>query len=71
MLVLLNGSFDVLAALLLAIGVWVRLVVAVLFAHLLGIVFDVGLSAIGVRDVGLSFAMPAITLNGSDVWCFG
>lgn len=70
-LVRLNGVFEVVTGLLLAVGLWVRLVAAFLFGHLLSIVFDVGLNSLGVRDAGLSFALLAVALNGSDVWCFG
>ena len=68
-LVRLNGIFEVGAAILLAIGWGVRWVAALLFLHLLTIVSDLGLTAVGIRDVGLSFAMLSVALHGSDAWC--
>lgn len=70
-LVRLNGLFEVVTGFLLAVGLWVRPMATLLFAHLLSIVFAVGLNSLGVRDAGLSFAMLAVVLNGNDVWCFG
>lgn len=66
-LVILNGWFEVVMATLLACGVCIRLVASLLCAHMLFIVFDVGLSAVGVRDVGLTFGLFSVALHGSDM----
>lgn len=63
--VYINGVFEVIAAILLVLGVWTRLVAFLLFLHLLTIVFDLGLNAIGVRDIGLSVAALTLALWGN------
>ena len=65
-LVIINGSFEVLMALLMAFGIWTRWVALLLLIHMIGIVADVGLSAVGVRDVGLAFGLLSVTLQGHD-----
>lgn len=65
----LNGIFEVLAALLLACGVYVRWIALILALHLFIITSHLGLSAIGVRDFGLSFATLALALFGDDEYC--
>ena len=65
-LVILNGAFEILMSLLLAFGIWSRWAALLLFVHMVGIVTDVGLSAVGVRDVGLAFGLLAITFQGGD-----
>ena len=64
--VLINGVFEVVMAVLLAFGIQIRIVAMFLFLHLLTIVFDVGLSAIGIRDIGLMFALLSIALEGDE-----
>ena len=65
-LVIINGSFEVLMALLLAFGIWTRWAALLLLLHMIGIVGDVGLSAVGIRDVGLAFGLLSVTLQGYD-----
>lgn len=60
MIVLLNGSLEVVLGSLLAIGLLVRPVAFVLSAHLAVITYEIGLSAIGVRDFGLTMATLAL-----------
>ena len=66
-LVIINGFFETVAGALLALGILVRPVAILLFLHLVGIVFEVGLSAIGVRDIGLAVATLSIALYGNDL----
>lgn len=60
MLVLLNGSLEVILGSLLAVGLLVRPVSFILAAHLAIITYEIGLSAIGVRDFGLTMATLAL-----------
>jgi len=66
----LNGVFEVLAGTMLAVGIFTRWVAALLFVHLLIITVDLGMTAVGVRDFGLSFSLLALALFGSDKYCF-
>jgi uncharacterized membrane protein YphA (DoxX/SURF4 family) len=65
-IVLLNGGFEIVAGALLAIGIWVRPVAALLALHMLLIVIDIGLDQIGMRDLAICFATVALCLGGSD-----
>lgn len=60
MIVLLNGSFEVICGVLLAVGLFVRPVAFILALHLALITYDIGLTAIGVRDFGLTMATLAL-----------
>lgn len=59
-IVLGNGLLEVVLGSLLALGILSRYVALVLALHLLVIAFEMGFSAIGIRDFGLSFATLAI-----------
>lgn len=61
--VFLNGLFEVAAGLLLLLGVYTRYVALVLFAHMMVIVYDIGLTAIGVRDFGIAIALLALAFD--------
>ena len=65
-LVLVNGIFEVVFALLLAFGIQIRIVATLLFLHMILIVSDVGIDPVGVRDVGLMFALLSVALHGPD-----
>lgn len=69
--ILLNGIFEVVTSILLAIGLFVRPIAALLGFHLLVITHSFGPSATGVRDFGLSFAAFAVALAGEDRWSIG
>ena len=56
MVVLGNGLFEVIAATLLALGVWVGPLAILLALHLFFIALTFGISPIGVRDFGLTRA---------------
>ena len=55
-LVLLNGLFEIILGTLLAFDKFTRFVALILGLHLLVISSGLGLTAIGVRDIGLSLA---------------
>ncbi len=61
--VFLNGIFEIVTGLLLVLGVYTRLIALVLFVHLLVIVFEIGITAIGMRDAGLATAFLALALD--------
>ena len=69
-IVTFNGWFEIVFALLLAAGIKTRIVACVLCVHLLTISSGFGLSATGIRDYGLSFALLAIALFGTDEFSF-
>ena len=64
--VIINGIFEIVMAVLLAFGIQVRIVAILLALHLFTIICDIGLSAIGVRDVGLMFALISLALEGNE-----
>ena len=66
MLIRLNGWFEVIAAVMMAAGVYTRVAAFLLGAHLLVIAIDVG-GAIGVRDAGLAVVTMALALSKPDV----
>lgn len=62
MLVLANGLFEIILGSLLAIGIFVRVIALILALHLTVITFDIGITAIGVRDFALTLATFALVL---------
>jgi uncharacterized membrane protein YphA (DoxX/SURF4 family) len=62
MIVLANGLFEVIAGALLAAGMFVRPVALLLAIHLAFITLEIGISAIGVRDFGLTISTLALAL---------
>lgn len=64
MFVHFNGAFEVVLGLCLLLGYFTRVSAFLLGLHLLSIMVDVGLTAIGVRDFGLFIAMVAIFAHG-------
>lgn len=64
-IVLGNGLLEVVLGSLLALNILTRYVALVLALHLFVIAFELGLTAIGVRDFGLSFATLSIFLLAS------
>lgn len=67
-IVYMNGIFEMIAGTLLALGVWVRWAALLLSAHLFVITIGLGMSAIGIRDLGLSISTFCIFLFGDDSW---
>jgi len=66
--VILNGLAELLLALMLAFGVYARVVAALLALHLLTIVLAVGWNDVGARDFGLMLAALSVALHGPDKW---
>lgn len=62
MIVLVNGLLEVIGGALLALNIWTRWVALALALHLLVITIEIGASAIGVRDFGLTAATFALAL---------
>lgn len=69
-IVMLNGTFEIIAAILLAFGIKIRIVAFLLFLHLISIVVDLGLNATAVRDIGLIFAALSVSLHGADEYSY-
>lgn len=63
----INGWFEIVAALLLGIGLLTRWVALVLCLHLFVIALSFGMTAVGVRDFGLSFSLLATAMFGADI----
>jgi uncharacterized membrane protein YphA (DoxX/SURF4 family) len=66
--VVLNGFGEIFAGTLLVLGVFTQWVALLLALHLLAIVFDLGLDALGVRDTGLTMACFTLFLMEPDAW---
>lgn len=62
MIVMANGFFEIILGSLLAMGFFVRIVSFILGLHLLVIAFDFGITATGVRDLGLAISSIAFSL---------
>jgi len=69
-ILMLNGIFEVLLACMLAFGIWIRLVAGLLCIHLAMITINIGFSATGIRDLGLTLALLSISLQGGDELSF-
>ncbi len=65
-LVLCNGIFELVGAMLLAFGIRIRLVASLLFLHMIGIVSSLGFTSVAVRDVGLMFGLLSVAFRGQD-----
>lgn len=65
-LVILNGAFEMSFGLLLLIGVYTKIVALALGVHLALITASIGLTEIGVRDIGLTLATLSIALAKPD-----
>lgn len=61
-LVLINGTFEIIGAVLLALNLFVPIVSLLLSLHIVSIVFVVGLSPIGARDIALALAALALAI---------
>lgn len=68
-IVIINGITETILGLLLALGIFIRPVTAILAAHLIGIIFSLGYNDIAIRDVSLLIATIAIFFQGKDKWC--
>jgi uncharacterized membrane protein YphA (DoxX/SURF4 family) len=61
-LVVINGICEIIGALMLIMNLWVPLFATLLALHMISIVVDLGLTAVGVRDVGLGAAFLALAI---------
>ncbi|MDO8657005.1 MAG: DoxX family protein [Nanoarchaeota archaeon] len=68
-IIVLNGIFETVLGILLAIGLFTRVVSFVLGLHLIGIAVGLGYNDIAIRDIGLALATFSITIGGMDTWC--
>ncbi|MEK7609523.1 MAG: DoxX family protein [Patescibacteria group bacterium] len=68
-LVHFNGAFEIVFGLALLFGFFTRTSALLLGLHLFNITLSLGLSAIAVRDFGLSMATLAIVFYGMDRFC--
>jgi len=59
-LVFINGVFEMIAGMLIALGVLVRPLAFILGAHLFFIAISIGLTSVGVRDIGLALAAVSL-----------
>lgn len=66
-LVIFNGIFEIVAAVFLVFGLWIRPVAGLLFLHMCGIVASVGLDPIGIRDIAIAAGLLSTTFYGNDV----
>ena len=66
MIVLLNGAFETVGGILLAVGFWTRWAALLLSLHLFLIAWEVGYNDIGVRDFALAVSTLALSLFGPD-----
>lgn len=66
--VLINGWTEIVFALLLALDVFTPVVALLGGLHLVGIAIDVGLTSIGVRDIGLSLSLFALATQTWASW---
>jgi len=62
LIVLVNGTFEVIAGALLVAGFFVRPVALLLALHLVLITIEIGFNETGVRDFGLTMATFALAL---------
>ena len=67
--VILNGLFETLFGVALAIGFLVRPVALILSIHLFSIVLTLGYNDIAIRDFGLALVTFSIFIGGADKWC--
>ncbi|TSC61143.1 MAG: hypothetical protein Athens041674_868 [Parcubacteria group bacterium Athens0416_74] len=67
-LVLTNGSFEVLAGVLLLAGISTRIVAFVLFLHMTLLVREFGATPVGVRDFGLAMGLLTLALDDRSKW---
>jgi len=63
--ILMNALFELVAGVLIILGAWTRLAGVLLALHLFGIAFTIGMTAVGVRDIGLAVATLALAIGGA------
>ena len=68
-LVMINGSLELILGLFMLSGLYLRFSSFILAIHLFFISLSLGYTALAVRDFGLAFATLAIFFLGPDDWC--
>ena len=66
MIVLLNGGFEIAMGVLLALGLYTHTAATLLALHLAVLVFEIGLTPIGMRDFAIMMSTFALALIGPD-----
>ncbi len=66
--VFFNGIFEIIAGALLLLGVYTRIVAAVLFLHMVVLVIEIGHSPTGLRDFGLATGFLALAVEKVHSW---
>ena len=69
-IVLLNGSFETILGLVIALGFYTRLAALLLALHIFLISFEIGYTAIGVRDFVLAIATLSLAMFKPDHYTF-
>lgn len=69
-LIYFNGTFEIVFAFFLLLGLYTRITSLLLGLHLLHITTIVGYGPVGARDLALAIATFAIFLHGADRFCF-
>lgn len=64
-----NAVFEIIFGFLLLLGFFTRITAFLLFLHIFFIGINLGYNDIAIRDIGLSFALLAVCLQGPDEWC--
>ncbi len=65
-IIMINGFMELTLGIYLLIGLYTRFASAILGLHLIGIVFSIGMSPVGIRDFGLTIATLVVFMNGVD-----
>ncbi|MBI3032487.1 DoxX family protein [Candidatus Woesearchaeota archaeon] len=68
-LIMINGIFEIILAVLLVLGLCTRIAALLLALHLVGIIISLGYNEIAVRDFGLMLATLSVCLSGNDNLC--
>ena len=71
LIVILNGSLEIILSLFLFFGIYRRGVSLILGAHLLAITLTLGFTPLAIRDMGLSLATFSIAFFKPDRFCLG
>ena len=66
--IIMNGAFETILALALLAGFYTRITATLLALHMLAITLDIGFTAVGVRDFGVTIATAALALLSPDRW---
>lgn len=61
----LNALVELVGGILLLLGAFTELTAFILALHMFGISFSIGMTAVGVRDIGLSVATLALAFFGA------